>query len=147
MDIYTDSLNWLEAHQKELSEFNRKIWTFAEPPLKEYQSSALLVNWLEDNGFEVQKGIGGMPTAFIATYGEGSPVVGILAEYDALPGISQEAIAERKLRAGTVAAHACGHSLFGTASTAAAIAAKEAMERHKLKGTLRLYGSPAEETG
>ncbi|MEP7198902.1 MAG: M20/M25/M40 family metallo-hydrolase, partial [Chloroflexota bacterium] len=147
MDLHADSLKWIDAHQDKLREVNRKIWMLAEPPLKEYQSSVTLVHWLEENGFEVQKGVGGLPTAFAASFGDGSPVIGILAEFDALPGISQEATAERKLRAGTIAAHACGHSLFGTASTAAAIAIKEAMARSKAKGTIRLYGSPAEETG
>ncbi len=143
----TDALAWIDAHQKQMNEINRKIWELSEPPLKEFQSSATLLHWLEESGFEVQKNVAGLSTAFVGSFGEGSPIVGILAEFDALPGMSQQAAPERIAREGIAAGHACGHSLFGTASTAAAIAVKQAWERSKGGGTIRLYGTPAEETG
>ena len=142
-----DALAWLAQNQARMSEVNRRIWSLAELPLKEYQSSATLVHWLEENGFEVQKAVGGLPTAFVASYGEGGPVIGILAEFDALPGMSQQAATTRTAREGIDSGHACGHSLFGTASSGAALAVKYALERAKGKGTIRLYGTPAEEIG
>jgi aminobenzoyl-glutamate utilization protein B len=102
---------------------------------------------LRANGFTIETGVSGMPTAFVASYGSGRPIIGILAEYDALPGLSQEAVPERKERAGASAGHGCGHSVFGTASTAAAIAVSKTMASGGVKGTVRLYGTPAEETG
>ncbi len=88
-----------------------------------------------------------MPTAFVASYGTGRPVIGILAEFDALPGLSQDATAERKARPDVMAGHGCGHSVFGTASTAAAIGIKQALASGAVKGTVKLFGTPAEETG
>jgi aminobenzoyl-glutamate utilization protein B len=137
----------VESDFARLCEINRTIWEAAEVGLAEKTSSAALVRYLEENGFRVERGVAGMPTAFVASYGAGDPVIAILAEYDALPGMSQEAVAERRPRVEGAAGHACGHSVFGTASTAAAVAARRAMERHGLRGTLRLYGTPAEETG
>ncbi|HLO81487.1 MAG TPA: hypothetical protein VK166_11030, partial [Chitinophagaceae bacterium] len=90
-----------------------QIWDYAEVGYKEEKSTALLQKELKDNGFDVQAGVADIPTAFVATYGSGSPVIGILAEYDALPGITQEAVPERKEAAGKKAGHACGHHLFG----------------------------------
>ena len=126
---------------------NRKIWQFAEVGLKEFKSSGLLMEQLKKGGFKIKKGISGMPTAFVATYGSGKPVIGILAEYDALPGMSQQVSPDRKPVKTGAAGHACGHSGLGTGAIGAALAAKAAMEKHKLKGTIRLYGTPAEETG
>ncbi len=139
--------NWIDANAETLRRVNKNIWTFAETGLQEFKSSKELTDLLKTNGFNIESGVAGMATAFVATYGSGSPVIGILAEYDALPGLSQDAVPERKERAGIGAGHGCGHSVFGTASTSAAIAAKEAMESKKIKGTIRLYGTPAEETG
>ncbi|MBT8282103.1 MAG: amidohydrolase, partial [Muriicola sp.] len=107
---------------------------------------ALLQSTLEQEGFTIEKGVAGIPTAFIAEYGSGAPVIAILGEYDALPGLSQEAVPMQKT-AGKAAGHACGHHLFGTASTAAAIAVKNWMDANKVKGTIRFYGCPAEEGG
>lgn len=123
------------------------IWNYAEVGYKEEKSSALLQQNLKEKGFNIQKGVAGIPTAFIASYGSGSPVIGILAEYDALPGLAQEAAPEKKEIKGKDAGHGCGHHLFGTASMAAAIEVKKLMEQGKLKGTIRLYGTPAEEGG
>ena len=111
------------------------------------RSSGILQAELESAGFDVESGVAGMPTAFIASYGVGSPVIGILAEFDALPGISQQVAGERAPIPGLGAGHACGHHLFGTGSVAAAIAAKEWLEQSGTQGTIRLYGTPAEEGG
>ena len=124
-----------------------QIWDFAEVGYKEVKSAALHVQHLKDAGFTVQTGVADIPTAFVATYGSGSPVIGILAEYDALPGIIQSASPERTLVAGKTAGHACGHHLFGTASVSAGIAVKELIASGKLKGTVKVFGCPAEEGG
>lgn len=142
-----DALRWIDGNQDRMRTVNRKIWELAEPPLKEYESSATLSNWLKENGFAIQKNVANLPTGFVAQFGAGKPVVGILAEFDALPGMSQQAVPVRAAREGAAAGHACGHSLFGTASTAAAIAVKGVMAADGIRGTIRLYGTPAEETG
>ncbi|RNC88564.1 MAG: amidohydrolase [Allomuricauda sp.] len=123
-----------------------EIWNMAEMGYLEEKSSALLQTTLGDAGFTVKTGVAEIPTAFVAEYGSGSPVIAILGEFDALPGLSQQAIPEKK-SAGGEAGHACGHHLFGTASTAAAIAVKQWMASTKQKGTIRFYGCPAEEGG
>ncbi len=122
------------------------IWDYAEMGYMEEKSAALLKNTLEAEGFSIESGVADIPTAFIAEYGSGSPVIAILGEYDALPGLSQAAV-PMKQSAGKEAGHACGHHLFGTASAAAAIAAKNWMEANGNKGTIRYYGCPAEEGG
>ena len=124
----------------------QNIWELAEMGYQEEKSSALLQKTLSDAGFSIKTGVAGIPTAFIAEFGSGSPVIAIMGEYDALPGLSQEAVAEKK-SAGKAAGHACGHHLFGTASTAAAIATKDWMVANKTTGTIRFYGTPAEEGG
>lgn len=124
-----------------------KIWQFAEVGFQETKSSALLQETLAQAGFKIEAGIAGMPTAFIASYGSGKPVIGILGEFDALPGVSQDAVPEVKKVEGRTAGHACGHHLFGTASAAAAIAVKDWLIANKKAGTIRFYGTPAEEGG
>jgi aminobenzoyl-glutamate utilization protein B len=124
-----------------------EIWKYAEVGYKEVQSSALLQKTLKENGFEVQAGVAEIPTAFVATYGSGKPVIGILAEYDALPGLAQEAVPEKKSIAGQKAGHGCGHHLFGVASVAAGIEIKKLIEEKKFSGTVKVYGCPAEEGG
>ena len=124
-----------------------EIWNFAEVGYKEQKSSTLLQNILKQNGFEVEAGVAGIPTAFVATYGSGKPVIGILGEFDALPGLSQEAAAEKKPITGQDAGHACGHHLFGTASVAAGIEVKNLIAAGKISGTIKVYGCPAEEGG
>src|SRR5207249_6824492 len=114
------------------------------------RSSATLVELLERSGFKVQRGVAAMPTAFVASAGSGHPIVGILAEYDALPGTSQAAAPEKRRRETEPendAGHACGHSIFGTASVAAGAAAWAAAAASGLPGTIRVYGTPAEEPG
>ncbi|MEM9362286.1 MAG: amidohydrolase [Bacteroidota bacterium] len=139
-------LKELESNQQKYADVALQIWDLAEMGYLEEKSSALLQKTLSDEGFTIQKGVAGIPTAFVAEYGSGYPVVAILGEYDALPGLSQQAVPE-KITANKAAGHACGHHLFGTASAAAAISAKEWLEADRGKGTIRFYGCPAEEGG
>lgn len=137
----------VEAGANHYAEVAQRIWELAEVGYQETESSALLRGVLADAGFEIDEGVAGMPTAFVASWGDGSPVVGILAEYDALPGITQARTAERAPLAGADAGHACGHHLFGAGSVAAALAVKAWLEESGTPGTVRLYGTPAEEGG
>ncbi len=123
------------------------IWGFAEVGYKEVKSSALLQNTLKTNGFTVEAGVAGMPTAFVGTYGSGQPVIGILGEFDALPGISQDSAVTKTPLANKTSGHACGHHLFGTGSVAAGIAIKKLLADGKIKGTIKVFGTPAEEGG
>lgn len=137
----------LDAKYDQYASIAHKIWEFAEVGYQEVQSSALLQETLSKAGFTIEKGVAEMPTAFIASFGSGKPVIGILGEFDALPGVSQEAVPERKPIPGKGAGHACGHHLFGTASAAAAIEVKNWLTANKKQGTIRFYGTPAEEGG
>jgi aminobenzoyl-glutamate utilization protein B len=123
------------------------IWNFAESGFKENKSSTLLQNTLRENGFTVDAGIAGMPTAFVASYGSGKPVIALLAEFDALPGLSQDSSSTKSPVADKINGHACGHHLFGAGSVASAIAIKTLLKEGKIKGTIKLFGSPAEEGG
>src|SRR6185295_5957302 len=115
----------IETHKAELTNLADQIWGFAETALRETRSSKLLADYAEKHGFEVKRGVASMPTAFVASYGQGKPIIGILGEYDALPGISQKAQPVKEaLQAGSPG-HGCGHNLFGTASLGAAVAVKE----------------------
>lgn len=136
----------VESRADELKGVNHSIWEFAEVGLQEHKSAGLLVSKLKANGFDVKEGVSDMPTAFVASYGSGKPVIGILAEYDALPGMSQKIDPVRAPFKEGAAGHACGHSGLGTGALGAVLAVKAAMEKHDLKGTIRLYGTPAEET-
>ena len=124
----------------------RQIWEFSETALQEKRSSAFFEDLLEKEGFKVERGVGQLPTAFVATAGSGAPVVAILAEYDALPELSQKAGETHKApEAKDAPGHGCGHNLLGTAAVAAAVAANRARAEQKLPGTIKVYGSPAEE--
>ncbi|MEM6804657.1 MAG: M20 family metallopeptidase [Bacteroidota bacterium] len=137
----------IEKNQENYKQVAHKIWQYPELGYQEEKSSALLKSQLEAAGFSIESGVAGMPTSFVATYGSGGPTIGILAEYDALPGISQENVPMRKVRIEGGAGHACGHHLFGTASVAAAIAVKDWLADSKTPGTIKLFGTPAEEGG
>lgn len=137
----------LDARAAQYRDVAMKIWSFAEVGYQEEQSSALLQAQLKAAGFDVKAGVAEIPTAFTATWGSGKPVIGIIGEFDALPGLSQAASPDRKPIVENGAGHGCGHHLFGTASTAAAIAVKEWLVSSKRGGTLRFYGTPAEEGG
>jgi aminobenzoyl-glutamate utilization protein B len=136
----------VEKHRAELIKLSDQIWGFAETALREHQSAQALAAYAEQQGFKVERGIAGMPTAFIASYGQGQPIIGILGEFDALPGISQKAAPVKEPLETGAPGHGCGHNLFGTASLGAAVAIKELMAAGKLKGTIRFYGTPAEES-
>lgn len=142
----TDVLKNLETKTVYYSDIAQQIWGLAEMGYQEKQSSALLQETLAAAGFKITTAVAGIPTAFTAEYGNEGPVIAILGEYDALPGLSQKAIPSKE-SAGEKAGHACGHHLFGTASTAAAIAVKEWLEANNKKGRVRFYGCPAEEGG
>ena len=139
-----ETIGKLESQVRRLS---LELRTYSETALREHRSAALLSGTLEREGFRVERRVGGMPTAFIATYGSGQPIIGILAEYDALPGVGNEAVPRREPRKdGVTSGQGCGHNVFGAASVCAAIALKRTIEAHKVTGTVRLYGCPAEET-
>ncbi len=136
----------IQNRSDQYGQIAQKIWNFAEVGYKEKQSSLLLQETLRQAGFQVEAGVADIPTAFVATFGQGKPVIGIMAEYDALPGLSQDSIPTKRTLGGN-SGHACGHHLFGTGSVAAAIAVKEWMKETGQKGTIKLYGCPAEEGG
>ncbi|HEV7348228.1 amidohydrolase [Telluribacter sp.] len=140
-------LKELRQNEMKYGDAAQQIWNFAEVGYQEEKSSALLQNMLRQEGFTVQAGVAGIPTAFVATFGQGQPVIGILAEYDALPGLSQEAKPTQKALKEGAAGHACGHHLFGVGSVASAVATKNWLVANKHPGTIKLYGTPAEEGG
>jgi aminobenzoyl-glutamate utilization protein B len=141
-------INAIDEKETIYAETAMQIWDLAEIGYKEFESCVLLQDILKKEGFEVQEEVASLPTGFIASYGSGKPVVGILAEYDALPGVSQEAVPYRKEREdGTNAGHACGHHLFGTGAVAAAVEIKNWLSETGTQGTIKVYGTPAEEGG
>jgi len=142
-----EAIKDIDSRYEDYKKIALQIWNYAEVGYKEKKSSALLQQTLQANGFTIQSGVAEMPTAFLASYGSGKPVIAILAEFDALPGLSQEANPEKKPIPGIDAGHGCGHHLFGTASVAAGIELKKLIESKKLSGTVRVYGCPAEEGG
>ena len=135
----------IDRQSAEMAELSDQVWAFAETSLRETRSAALLADYAEAQGFAVERGVAEMPTAFVASYGKGRPIIGIMGEYDALPGISQKAQTTKEALEEGAAGHGCGHNLFGPASLAAAIAIKELIAAGDLKGTIRFYGTPAEE--
>jgi aminobenzoyl-glutamate utilization protein B len=144
--VQDDLIKYLDSIRADLVSVNQDIWTYAELGLQEHRSAARLTGVLKKAGFKVKEGVSGMPTAFVAEYGSGKPVIGILAEYDALPELSQQATGDRRPAAGRSAGHGCGHCALGTGAVGAALAVRTVYDQHKLKGTIRVYGTPAEET-
>ena len=142
-----DVIKAIDTKYDQYATIAKTIWDYAEVGFQETKSSALLQETLSASGFKIDKSVAGMPTAFVASYGSGKPVIGILGEFDALPGVAQQAVPTKTPIEGQVAGHACGHHLFGTASSAAAIAIKDWMAANKKQGTIRFYGTPAEEGG
>lgn len=140
-------LQSVDHHAAQYGEVSKQIWSYAELGFAETKSSALLQRQLKDAGFTLQTGVADMPTAFTASFGSGKPVIGILGEFDALPGLSQDVSAERKPVTNGAPGHACGHNLLGSGSALAAVAVKEYLQANKLPGTVRFYGTPAEEGG
>ena len=135
----------VEAHKENLIAMSDSIWALAETAFEEDDSAEILASYAEKNGFNVQRGVAGMPTAFVATYGSGRPVISVLGEFDALPGISQKAQPTKSPLNEGAAGHGCGHNLFGAGSLGAAIAVKEMIESGKIKGTVKFFGTPSEE--
>ena len=146
-DAGTKVLAALDTKAEHYATVAKQIWGFAEVGYQEVKSSALLQSEFERAGFVLERGVAGEPTAFTATFGSGKPVIAVIGEFDALPGLSQDATPTKKPMFEGGAGHGCGHHLFGTASTATAIAVKEWMVANKIPGTLRFYGTPAEEGG
>ena len=138
-------LKSIEKHQTNLIEISDKIWNLAETAFEETASSKILADYAEAQGFTVERGVAEMPTAFVATYGSGKPVISVLGEFDALPGISQKATPNKSPLNEGAAGHGCGHNLFGAGSLGAAIAIKELIEQGKIKGTIKFLGTPSEE--
>ena len=141
------AISWVDGSKANFEEIAKYLWDNPELSLAEFKSSGKLQEYLAKNGFKIEKGVAGMQTAFVATWGSGKPVIGFLAEFDALPGLSQVAgkVAREAIIPGAPG-HGCGHNLFGPTSVTAAIATKVAMEKHGIKGTIKLFGCPAEET-
>ncbi|MCX8211303.1 MAG: amidohydrolase [Lewinella sp.] len=140
-------LQQLDERTPHYAEVAKQIWELAELGYQETKSTVLLQEELRSAGFTIETGVAEIPTAFVASYGSGKPIIGLLAEFDALPGVSQTAAPEKQARAGSNNGHACGHHLFGTASVASAIALKDWLDANEGSGTIRLYGTPAEEGG
>jgi aminobenzoyl-glutamate utilization protein B len=140
-------LDSIEARRPDYSDVALQIWKFAELGYRESKSSALLQEKLAAAGFTVRTGVAEIPTAFVASYGSGRPVIAFIGEFDALPGLSQDAVAERKPIQDGAPGHGCGHNLLGTGSMAAAIAVKDWIASGGRAGTVRFYGTPAEEGG
>jgi len=137
----------VDQHSAQYAQTSKAIWEYAELGYHEEKSSALLQRDLKEAGFRVEAGVAEEPTAFIATYGEGKPIIGILGEFDALPGLSQAAVPDRNPLVAAGPGHGCGHNLLGSGAALAAVALKEYMANNRVAGTLRYYGTPAEEGG
>jgi len=137
----------MDRRADHFGDLSRRIWEFAEVGYKENRSSSLLKEELRTSGFKIDEGVAGIPTAFVASWGQGKPVIAILGEYDALPGLSQDAVPEKKAIAEGQPGHGCGHNLLGTAAAFAAVSIKDELAAGNRSGTIRFYGTPAEEGG
>src|SRR5579862_4237569 len=142
-----DVLSRVAAHADHFGQVSRQIWETAELGFHESKSSALLQQGLRANGFEINASVAGMPTGFVASFGSGKPVIALMGEFDALPGLSQKDSPAQSAVQNGAPGHGCGHNLLGSASALAAVAVKEEMQARGLKGTIRYYGTPAEEGG
>src|SRR5436190_8926000 len=139
---------WIESNRPMFVELSNEVWGYAELGYKEFESSKTLEDALEETGFNLERGVAEIPTAFVASYGNAEgPVIGILGEFDALPGLSQDCVPYRKPLKSGASGHGCGHNLLGVAGLASVIAVKQAMDAGEVKGTIRYYGCPAEEGG
>jgi aminobenzoyl-glutamate utilization protein B len=145
MILKQNAWDWIDGNRERLIEISDAIWGHAELGLMEHRSSKLLADELEKHGFRVEKGVAGMPTAFVATWGEGKPVIGVMGEYDALPGISQKKVSKKDPLIEGAPGHGCGHNIHGVSGMAGAIAIRYALEELGLEGTVKFYGTPAEE--
>jgi len=142
-----DMIQWIDENSDQFTDISDQIWSFAELGFHEDKSAKLLADTLEEAGFTVERGVADIPTAFVASYGTEKPVIAILGEYDALPGLSQHTVIEEKAIEEGGHGHGCGHNLLGTGALVAAMAVKEKIAAGELKGSVRYYGCPAEENG
>ena len=140
-------VKWIQTNHDQFTSTSDQVWEFAELGFTEKQSSELLCKILKESGFQLQQNIADIPTAFMASYGSGKPIIAILGEFDALPGLSQEKLPYQKPRKPGGNGHGCGHNLLGVASLAAALAVKQAIQAGDASGTIRYDGCPAEENG
>jgi len=145
--VRTDVLQKMDSEAAHYAALSKQIWDYAEIGYQEQKSSAALAQELRSAGFQVETGVAKMPTSIVASSGQGKPVIVIIGEYDALPGLSQKTVPQRDPAVAGASGHGCGHNLFGVAAAHAAIAARRAMLDRKIPGTLRFYGTPAEEGG
>ncbi|HIH89179.1 TPA: amidohydrolase, partial [Candidatus Bathyarchaeota archaeon] len=137
---------WIEENKKHIVDLSDRVWEYAELGLVEEKSSRLLSDELEKGGFKVEMGVAGMPTAFVATWSNGKgPTIGLMGEYDALPGLSNNKVPHKEALRQDAPGHGCGHNIHGVTAVSAALAIKQAMEAGKIKGTVKMYGCPAEE--
>ena len=134
----------VEKHKENLIKISDDIWALAETAFEENQSSKILSDYAEQQGFKVERGVAGMPTAFVATYGSGKPIISVLGEFDALPGLSQKAEPNKNPLNEGAAGHGCGHNMFGAGSLGAAVAIKELIESGQIKGTVKFFGTPSD---
>jgi aminobenzoyl-glutamate utilization protein B len=142
-----EAASWIERNKRTYDRISTYVWEHPETALVEFKSSAKLQQYLSRNGFAIEKGLANMPTAFAAAWGSGKPVVGILAEFDALPNLSQEAgVTEQKPLAAGAPGHGCGHNLIAASGVLAGVALAAAMKKHNIQGTVKVFGTPAEET-
>ena len=148
LDASQNSVNQsIKKHQSTFENVAMDIWDLAEVGYQEYKSAEILIDALKKNVFKITTGVADIPTAFIAEYSNGGPIIGILGEYDALPGVMQTSSPFKETRSDRIAGHACGHHMFGAASAWAAVTIKEWIEKTNTPGTIRFYGTPAEEGG
>ena len=140
-----DILPWIDQHADQFTDLSDQIWANPEINFEEEFASKLLADYLEMQGFNIERGVSEMPTAFVAEFGSGKPVIAFVGEYDALPGLSNVAEPIKKPVADGAPGHGCGHHMLGVASAAAAAAVRQWMEKENISGTVRYYGTPAEE--
>jgi len=145
--VKLDALHWIDKNEKRVVEVSDELWEYAELGFIEHRSAKLLSDELERHGFRLERSVAGIPTAFVASWGSGKPIIGVMGEYDALMGVSQKKTPRREPIVENGNGHGCGHNIHGTSGMAGAIAARYAMEKHGLDGTIRFFGSPAEESG
>ncbi len=139
-------VDWIEENKDTIVDVHHKIWEYAEVGLQETKSAKLMIETLQKNGFDIEKDVAGMPTAFVATYGSGSPVIGLMGELDALPGISNKAEPYQDPVKEGAPGHGCGHNSYAATALGASLAVKEAIDKYNLPGTVICFGCPAEET-
>ncbi|HPP37572.1 MAG TPA: amidohydrolase [Thermosynergistes sp.] len=145
--LKSDIASFLDERAGEFASVADAIWSYAELGFQEFKSSEALIKLFEKYGFSIEKNVSGIPTAFIATWGSGSPVIGFTGEYDALPGLSQKTVPQKEPVVAGAPGHGCGHNILGTTGAAGAIALKAAMEKSGAAGTVKFFGCPAEESG